>query len=78
MPPISLLLAASQHNKIGRLLAVLMELQANLPILNFEAIKGRKKQEYFRAVRAGVDRNYEPLTKIFQSIIKRSVKLYRV
>ena len=66
------------NGRLGRLIAVLMGLQANLPILNFEAIKGRKKQEYFRAVRAGVDRNYEPMTKIFQSIIKRSIKLYRV
>jgi cell filamentation protein len=66
------------NGRLGRLIAVLMGLQANLPILNFEEIKGKKKQEYFRAVRAGIDRNYAPMIKIFQSIIKRSIKLYRV
>jgi cell filamentation protein len=66
------------NGRLGRLIAVLMGLQSDLPVLDFGAIKGRKKQEYFSAVQLGLNRNYESMTKIFQSIIKRSIKLYRV
>jgi cell filamentation protein len=33
------------NGRLGRLISVLMGLQANLPILNFESVKGKKKQE---------------------------------
>lgn len=64
------------NGRLGRLLSVLMGLQAGFPILDFRSIKGRKKQEYFLAVQQGLSRNYEPMRKIFLSIIKRSIKLY--
>lgn len=66
------------NGRLGRLIAVLMGLQADLPILNFEIIKGKKKQEYFHAVQAGINGNYNPMKKIFLSVIKKSIKLYHV
>jgi cell filamentation protein len=60
------------NGRVGRTLSTLMALQAGLPLLDFSLIRGRKKQEYFAAVRAGIDRNYEPMKKIFSEIIEKS------
>ena len=49
-----------------------MALQAKFPPLDFTAIKWKKKQEYFAAVQAGMDRNYGPMEKIFREVIDRS------
>lgn len=65
------------NGRLGRLLSVLMALQADLPVLSFESIKGKKKQEYFSAVQAGLDKNYDPMQKIFRSVVEKSLKLYR-
>lgn len=40
------------NGRLGRLLATLMGLQAGLPLLNFSEMAGRRKEEYFAAVRA--------------------------
>jgi cell filamentation protein len=64
------------NGRLGRLLVWLMALQAGLPPLNFGGIEGRKKQEYFAAVRAGLNRDYEPMDKIFSSVIRRTFRIY--
>ena len=61
------------NGRVGRLLAVLMGLQAGLPPLDFGNIKGRKRQEYFAAVRAGMDRDYEPMERVFSDVIGRTL-----
>ncbi|MBI2347563.1 MAG: Fic family protein [Deltaproteobacteria bacterium] len=61
------------NGRVGRLLAVLMGLQGGLPPLDFGNIKGRKRQEYFAAVRAGMDRDYEPMEKVFSDVIGRTL-----
>ena len=62
------------NGRVGRLLAILMGLQAGLPPLNFGGIQGRKRDEYFAAVRAGVDRNYTPMEEIFSAVIRRTLR----
>jgi cell filamentation protein len=57
----------------GRILATLMALQARLPLLDFSKIRGKKKQEYFAAVRAGMDKNYKPMERFFAEIIEKSL-----
>jgi len=57
------------NGRIARLLAILMTLQAGLPLLDFSMITGKKKLEYFRAVQSGLDRNYEPMMQIFRDLI---------
>jgi cell filamentation protein len=52
-----------------------MALQAGLPPLDFSLIKGRKKEEYFTAVRYGLERNYGPMEKIFDEVVEWSVRL---
>ena len=49
-----------------------MALQAELPPLDFAGIKGRTRQEYFAAVRSGLDRNYEPMERIFSDVVRRT------
>ena len=61
------------NGRISRVLSTLMALQAGLPLLDFSPITGEKKEGYFTAVRAGVDRNYHPMGKIFAEVIDLSV-----
>ena len=64
------------NGRISRLLSMLMALQAGLPYLDFESMKGDGRKKYFAAVRYGLDRNYRPMEKIFSDIIDRSRKAY--
>lgn len=61
------------NGRISRALSTLMALQAGLPLLDFGTIAGEKKESYFAAVRAGLDRNYRPMERIFSEVIERSV-----
>ncbi|HOD29489.1 MAG TPA: Fic family protein [Syntrophales bacterium] len=63
------------NGRLARMLASLMALQAGLPPLDFGGVKGGKKQEYFTAVQSGLDRNYEPMEKIFGGVIERTLRL---
>ena len=42
--------------------------------LETQNIEGEKKETYFVAVRAGLDRNYKLMEKIFTDVILRSLK----
>jgi cell filamentation protein len=61
------------NGRIARALSLLMALQAHLPLLDFSMIAGRRKQDYFGAIQAGLDRNYERMERIFAAIIDRSL-----
>jgi cell filamentation protein len=63
------------NGRLGRLLATLMALQAGLPILEFSEMIGVRKEEYFGAIRAGLDRNYQPMKGLFSDVIERSLWL---
>ncbi len=62
------------NGRVARLLSVLMALQAGLPPLDFSDLQGEKREEYFAAVRAGMDRDYQPMEKIFAGVIDRTLK----
>ena len=63
------------NGRLARILATLMALQADLPPLDFRLIKGKKKQEYFAAVRAGLlDENYKPMEKVFGEVLEKTLK----
>jgi cell filamentation protein len=64
------------NGRIARMLAILMALQAGLPMLDFGGIKGKKRKDYFLAVQAGLGKDYEPMKKIFISIIRRTLRIY--
>lgn len=50
--------------------------QAGLPLLNFNEIRDERKEEYFAAVRTGLERNYKPMEKVFSEVISRTLKAY--
>ena len=62
------------NGRVARLLAILMALQAGLPSLDFSNIKGTRRQEYFTAVKAGLDQDYKPMEKIFIAVIDRTLR----
>ena len=57
------------NGRVGRLLAVLMAFQAGLPGLDFTVIRGKKRKTYFAAVQSGLDRDYEPMKKVFKAVL---------
>ena len=60
------------NGRAGRLLAVLMALQAGLRGLDFTVIQGEKRKEYFAAVQAGTGQDYGPMKKVFRSVVSRT------
>jgi cell filamentation protein len=60
------------NGRLGRMLATLMALQAGLPILDFSDWDGEKRETYFAAVRAGLNRDYAPMQKLFAEVIETS------
>ncbi len=62
------------NGRCARLLAVLMGLQAGLPALDFGGIRGLEKRRYIGAIHAGLDRNYGPMTEVFQRVIARTMR----
>lgn len=61
---------------MARIVSVLMGLQAGLPALYFDNLSGPKREEYFAAVQAGVDRNYEPMANLFNAVIERTLQIH--
>jgi cell filamentation protein len=64
------------NGRTARILAVLMGLQAGLPALVFDKISGRKRSQYFAAVQAGLDRDYDPMTNLFTAVIERTLQVH--
>ena len=60
------------NGRVARMLSVLMGSQAGLPPLNFSSIRGKEQQKYFAAVRAGIKRDYEPMEKIFKTVVEET------
>ena len=64
------------NGRSARLLAVLMALQAGLPPLDFSEFEDERKEEYFRAVRKGMAKDYLPMEKIFSEVISLTLQPY--
>jgi cell filamentation protein len=62
------------NGRCARLLAMLMGLQAGLPVLNFGGIRGEGKRRYIEAVHAAVGRDYVPMSAVFRGIIARTLR----
>ncbi len=62
------------NGRLARALANIMASQAGLPFLDFYFLKGKMKEEYFSAVRAGLDMDYRPMQDIFKTALERSLR----
>ncbi len=61
------------NGRAARVLSMLMALQAGLPLLDFSPIAGGKRECYFAAVQAGLDKNYAPMERLFEEIIEKTL-----
>ena len=61
------------NGRLARILSTLMALQAGLPLLDFGLIAEERKEMYFAAVQAGLDKNYKAMEQLFAEIIERSL-----
>lgn len=65
------------NGRTARLLADLMTMQSNRPSLNYAAIDQTKNPEgfndYIMAIHAGLGGNYEPIVKIFKTLLEQSI-----
>jgi len=62
------------NGRLARLFANLMVSQAGLPFLDFHFLKGKAKEHYFSAVRAGLDRDYRPMQDIFRIALEKALR----
>lgn len=65
------------NGRVARVLSTLMALQAGLPPLDFGGVRGKKREEYFAAVRAGLDNDYKPMERIFNDVIRRTLRIQK-
>ena len=61
------------NGRTARIVSILMALQAGLPLLDFSVIAEEQKPAYFAAVQSGLDRDYQPMERLFAEIIERSL-----
>ena len=60
------------NGRLSRLLSQLLALQAGMPLLNFSSIKGKRREEYFAAVRTSMELDYTPMIEVFRRVVKTS------
>jgi cell filamentation protein len=60
------------NGRLSRLLANMMSLQADLPMLDFSYVDNNKN-DYFLAIQAGMD-NDKPMREIFRQVLQDSLK----
>ena len=60
------------NGRLSRLLSQLLALQAGMPLLNFSSIKGKRREEYFAAVRTSMERDYTPMIEVYRRVVKTS------
>ena len=63
------------NGRVARMLATLMTLQAGLPPLDFSGIVGKRKKDYIQAIHAGIEHNYLPMERIFNAVIRRTLRI---
>jgi cell filamentation protein len=61
------------NGRCARLLALLMALQAGLPPLDFEGVRGAERRRYIAGVHAAMGRDYEPMAEVFRRVIGRTL-----
>lgn len=60
------------NGRLARLLNTLMALQAGLPLLDFDGLRGAAKKRYIAAIHAAVGCDYVPLERVFANVLRRS------
>jgi cell filamentation protein len=61
------------NGRIARVLAILMGLQAGLPVLQFSSMTGGRREDYFAAVQAGINGDYLPMKRAFARVVSETL-----
>lgn len=62
------------NGRVARMLATLMALQAELPPLDFRNMTGKGKKYYIKAVHEGMERDYQPMEKVFTAVVRKTLR----
>lgn len=60
------------NGRLARLLNTMMALQAGLPLLDFDGIRGAAKRRYIAAIHAAQVNDYRPLEEVFAAVLRRT------
>ena len=63
------------NGRLARLLNTLMALQAGLPLLDFDGIRGAAKQRYIASIHAAQGHDYAPLERVFAAVLRRTQRV---
>lgn len=63
------------NGRAARMLAILMAAQAGVAPLDFSSMTERARASYFAAVRSGLDRDYDAMTRVFAGVLRRTSRL---
>lgn len=61
------------NGRIARVLAILMALQAGLPVLQFRSMTGGRREDYFAAVQAGINGDFLPMKRAFARVVSETL-----
>ena len=63
------------NGRLARLLNTMMALQAGLPLLDFDGIRGAAKQRYIASIHAAQGNDYAPLERVFAAVLRRTKRM---
>ena len=63
------------NGRLARLLNTMMALQAGLPLLDFDGIRGAAKQRYIASIHAAQGHDYAPLERVFVAVLRRTERV---
>jgi cell filamentation protein len=64
------------NGRLGRILSTLMALQAGFVPLDFGDVRGKTQKFYFAAVQSAMKKDYAPMQKIFEDVIRKTMRKY--
>ena len=63
------------NGRLARLLNTMMALQAGLPLLDFDGIRGAAKRRYIAAIHAAQGNDYTLLQQVFAAVLRRTRRM---
>ena len=63
------------NGRLARLLNTMMALQAGLPLLDFDGIRGVAKRRYIASIHAAQGNDYIPLERVFAAVLRRTQRM---
>lgn len=62
------------NGRLARLLNTMMALQAGLPLLDFDGVRGAEKKRYIAAIHAAQANDYGPMEQVFAAVLRRTYR----